>query len=178
MVLKQVAEEIGRAGWGTVLVFSLCAVGVITVSESLSNALVDTGFYFIRISNEPVWVALLTPFGLRTGTWFTFCSMVVTSIAALIIIVQLSAHLPGGARAYLRFGSFSWWLLPLLLVAPVLFAAPQLFLTRLFGIGPPIYFPTSYLDIAASTFLMSVMVPIREEIIWRGLYPSKLRFMA
>jgi hypothetical protein len=106
MVLKQVAEEIGRAGWGTVLVFSLCAVGVITVSESLSNALVDTSFYFIRISNEPVWVELLTPFGLRTGTWFTFCSMVVTSIAAVIITVQLSAYLPGGARAYLRFGSF------------------------------------------------------------------------
>ncbi len=151
----------------TAIIILIC-YGLPVISLELANAVTDTSFWFIKITAHDAWTSLVK----RSPNDLSVFDVVqsVLAVAMTVVVVRLLArHFGFNLRTFIRFGNFHWVFIPLVLCSPFMMAIPHFIARLLFSLPLPSEAVNGHSPALSVIFFLAVLVPIQEEVIWRGL---------
>jgi len=142
--------------------------GIPLVALASANAVTDTSFWFLKISVHNLWEPLVER-GPSTPSVFDIVQSCVAVIMTFVVVRFLAQYFELNLKSFMRIGLFHWAFFPLVIIAPFILALPNFFARLLFGLPLPSDAVSGQSAALSITFLLAILVPIQEELIWRGL---------
>ena len=145
------------------------ACGIPLVSSAIANAITDTTFFVLKLGQPEFWAILTDRSAAAPASVFDVTQSGVAVAFSILFALLIARVAEIDLKAMLKWGSFDVVFPLLVIMAPFIFAVPNLLLRKIFGIAADCgCTPGSDWGLTATLLTFALFVPVQEEVVWRG----------
>lgn len=157
----------------TLWLLMLCMViGIIPLAKASAYTIVDLFFNIIKQINYDVWVYAFHGGFPQYITVFAFLKSLVEAIIASATLLSLFPIFGFSTQRILRFGTFQWSFLPIILIVPLMPAGIYIILAGIFHLDLSMGSVPPWGALWMLIVINCLAIPVTEELAFRGLLLS------